>query len=96
MLRKLQHMGLRRKVFDWFRTILTDRKQHVAVDGTFSTFRIADSGIPQGMKWGPLLFLLYLNDLSRPSEILNLVNFADDTKAFLSHPNSDALYVSFN
>ena len=45
---------------------------------------------------GPLLFLLYLNDLSRSSEILNFVNFADDTTVFLSHPNSDALYVSFN
>ena len=45
---------------------------------------------------GPLLFLLYLNDLRKSSEISNFVNFADDFTVFLSHHNSDALYVSLN
>ena len=96
MLKKVQHVVVRGKFSDWFKTYLTDRKQYVAVDGTFSTTRVADSGIPQGSNLGPLLFLLYVNDLSRSSEILNFVYFADDTTIFLSHPNSDALYVSLN
>ena len=75
---------------------LTDCKQYVEVDGTFLTSRVVDSGIPQGSNLGLLLFLLYLNDLSRSSVILNFINFADGTNVFLSHHNSDALYVSFN
>ena len=43
-----------------------------------------------------LLILLCFTDLSRSSEILSFVNFADDTTVFLPHPNSDALYDSFN
>ena len=39
---------------------------------------------------------MYLNDLSRSSEVLNFVHFADDTTVYLSHPSSDAQYVSFN
>ena len=42
------------------------------------------------------MFSIYLNDLTRSSEVLNFVNFVDDTTVFLSHPSSDALYVSFN
>ena len=96
MLKKLQHIGVRGKIFDLFKTSLTDRKQYVAVDNTFSTSRVVDSGILYGPILGLLLFLLYFNDLSRSSEIIIFVNFADDTTVFLSHPDSDALYVSFN
>ena len=46
--------------------------------------------------FGPLLFLLILKDISRSSEVLYYVNFADDTTVFLSHLSSDALYASFN
>ena len=46
MLKKLQHIGVRGKIFDLFKTSLTDRKQYVAVDNTFSTSRVVDSGIP--------------------------------------------------
>ena len=86
---------MRGKNFDWFKTYLTDRKQFVAFYSTFPTSRVVDLGILQGSNLGPLLFLLYLNDLSRSSKILNLVYFADYNTVFLSHPNSDALYVSF-
>ena len=94
MLKNLQHIGERGKSFDWFKTYLTDRKQYVVSDGTFTTSEVVDSGIPQGSILGPLSSWLYLNDLSRSLEILNFVNFADDITVFLSHPNSDALYVS--
>ena len=96
LLKKLQHIGIRGRIFDWFRTYLTDRKQYVAVDGKFSSLRVIESGVPQGSILGPLLFLLYLNDLSNSSNVLNFVNFADDTTVFLSHSNSDALYAIFN
>ena len=92
----MQHIWVRGKFVDWFKTCVTDCTQYFAVDGTFLTSRVVYSGIPQGSNLGPLLFLLYLNDLSRSSEILKFVDFADDTPVFLSHPISDALYVNFN
>ena len=65
MFEKLQLFRVRRDLFDWLKTYLTDRKQFVAVDCTFSTLRVVDSGIPQGSNLGLFLFLLYLNDLRR-------------------------------
>ena len=62
----------------------------------FSTLGVIDSGITQGMNFSPLVFLLHLNDLSMSSEILDFVDFNDDTLIFLIHQNSYALYVSFN
>ena len=53
MLRKLQHIGVRGKISNWFKPYLTDRKQYVAVDG-----------IPYESNLGPLMFLLHLIDLS--------------------------------
>ena len=61
----------------------------------FATSRVIDSGISDRI-FGTSLFLLYLNDLNRSSEMSNLLNFDDDTTVFLYHPTSDALYVSFN
>ena len=58
--------------------------------------KVLESGNPQGSNLGTLLFLLYLNDMSRSFEVLNFVNFADDTTVFLSHPNLNALYTCFN
>ena len=71
-------------------TYLTDRKQYVAVDDTFSTLSVVNSCFPQGLNLGPLLFLLYLKDLSRLSEVLKFVNFGDYTTVFLSYPLSNA------
>ena len=91
-LMKLHQAGVRGVDFDLFRTYLTDRKQYVEVDGMFSTMKFSE--IPQGSNLGPLLFLLYLNYISRSSEVLNFVNCADDTIVFfLSHPILDALYT---
>ena len=58
----------------------------MATGGMFSISSVVDSGIPQRSIMGPVLFLLYLNDLSRSPEVLNFVNFADLTTVFLSHP----------
>ena len=75
MLKKSQHIGIKGRSFDLFQTYLPDLKQYVAVDGSSSTSKVVDSAILQQSNSGPLLCLLYLNDLRSPQQILNFVNF---------------------
>ena len=64
-----------------FLYILTDRRQRVVVDGEVSNWKSVLSGVPQGSVLGPILFLIYINDLD-DSITSNVLKFADDTKLF--------------
>ena len=81
LLYKLQCYGIRGKLFAWIQSFLTARRQQVVVNGCTSGWIGVASGVPQGTVLGPILFLLYINDLpdvvDRPVRM-----FADDTKLF--------------
>ena len=90
LLNKLYHYGIRGTALNWFKDYLSRRHQFVLFNSTSSTSRPISSGVPQGSILGPLLFLLYINDLPNVSKILSFVIYADDTNIFLNHVNIDS------
>ena len=68
-------------IIDRIEQWLTDRRQRVVVDGEVSNWKSVLSGVPQGSLLGPLLFLIYINDLD-DKITSNVLKFADDTKVF--------------
>ena len=83
LLVKVREMGIDGKVFSWIEQFLKDRKQRVSVDGQLSEWSTVKSGVPQGSVLGPVLFVIYINDL--PSVVDSCcIMFADDTKIYNS------------
>lgn len=84
LLLKIKAMGVRGVLYDWLESYLTNRSQRVNVSGTFSEESRVGSGVPQGSVLGPLLFLIYINDLTQvlPPEV-KIKLFADDCKIYM-------------
>ena len=79
LLKKLEHYGFRGAINDWFRSYLTDRQQKVVINGFESASRTMNHGVPQGSVLGPILFLIYINDLHKCIKYSTTYHFADDT-----------------
>ena len=79
MLGKLNHYGIRGIANNWFSTYLKNRKQFVSINGFSSDLQNTLCGVPQGSILGPLLFLLYINDLHIAIKHCKVHHFADDT-----------------
>ena len=84
LLKKLEHYGIRGVELSWFSSYLSKRKQFVSVNGSTSDYLEVSCGVPQGSALGPLLFLIYINDLPSVSKVLSFYVFADDTNIFYS------------
>ena len=87
LLTKLNHYGIRGVVLDWFKSYLSQREQFVNVNGHNSLSLPMTCGVPQGSALGPLLFLLYVNDLPNASSLLTFHLFADDSNIYFSSKN---------
>ena len=84
LLKKLEQYGIRGIPLQLFTSYLTIRQQYTALGNTVSSRQVVTLGIPQGTSLGPVLFLIYINDLPNCSNLLTFRTFADDTNVFAS------------
>jgi hypothetical protein len=86
LLYKLKKAGIADPLLSWFRNYLTNRKHRVVVEGQESTLHDVTAGVPQGSVLGPILFILYINDIINETNV-NVRLYADDATIFISYDN---------
>ena len=95
-LAKLEHYGIHGIANEWFISYLFDRKQFVSINGHVSNKASIKYGVPQGSFRGPLLFLIYINDLDHAIKFCKVHHFADDTNLVHFSKSVSKLKTYFN
>ena len=97
LLQKLEMYGVNTTNLAWFASYLNGRKQYIKTTESADTLKKdIKCGVPQRSILGPLLFLLYVNDLPNSSNVLVAIMFVDDTNFFFEHSNINTLFKTVN
>ena len=95
LLDKLNHYGIRGIANNWLQNYLTNRQQYVQLENSKSSLKPIKCGVPQGSILGPLLYLIYVNDIENSCDS-NILSFADDTTIYSSHSDINSLFEMGN
>ena len=96
LLKKIEHMGFRGPILQWITSYLTNRKQFVTIGDASSPLLDISMGVPQGSTLGPLLFILYINDMSNSLSCLKTIHFADDSTLHLTMNKNENIALRVN
>ena len=96
LLNKLDHHGIRGVANNWFKSYLSNRNQFVIKNGVNSDLQSMKIGVPQGSVLGPLLFLIYINDLHSTITFCTTRHFADDTNLVIKNKSLKQLKKQLN
>ena len=96
LLRKLEHYGIRGSDHCWFKSYICNRKHFVSINDHSSSLSTISACVPQGSVLGPLLFLIYINDLPNSSQFVSFFLFADDTNIYCESENLQLLIRKVN
>ncbi len=95
LISKLEHYGIRGIANSWFKSYLNNRTQFMEFDAIKSSELKIECGVPQGSILGPILFILFINDLHTATK-LNILSFADDTTVYTSGNNINEIILLAN